>query len=180
MKTSLFKYVSAILLTVLLTSLFNWYLFNNTTIAHSHENNTLNYNYENPAPPTDTSNKVTLCNAISHINKYKTWWEDTLGQKTFPLAYTVDINDLIDALHPIEKSKSYMREQFQHHKIRAYMGIKEDNAHLYIVAVDKDGNDVIPQHKVNGKEVQYVYDLTAPCPRSCDEKSPLYLATPCN
>ena len=56
--------------------------------------------------------------------------------------------------------------------VRAYIGLAEDTTmagmHLFIVGVDSDGADIV---EVNGKSA--IYDLSLPCPNTCDSNSPL-------
>jgi hypothetical protein len=50
--------------------------------------------------------------------------------------------------------------------VRGYLGIKDDGEYkLMLVAVDSKGNDLIDLG---------IYDMTKPCPDSCDIDSPLY------
>lgn len=54
--------------------------------------------------------------------------------------------------------------------VRAYNGINDlGDFKLMIVAVDKNGNDLIDEDKG-----LYIYDFTKPCPSDCDNNSPLY------
>ena len=58
--------------------------------------------------------------------------------------------------------------------VRAYCGIDENGDYkLMLVGVDVNGNDLIDE-----AAGAYVYDFTAPCPRTCDVNSPLYTLNP--
>ena len=62
---------------------------------------------------------------------------------------------------------------------RAYTGLTDTSraARLYIVPLDGKNQDSIPECiNSNGETIQFVYDLTAPCPQTCDPASPLYRA----
>lgn len=55
--------------------------------------------------------------------------------------------------------------------VRFYMGIKEiDTPDMLVVGVDKNNNDIIDKSL---EATSHVYDFAVPCPRLCDEKSPL-------
>lgn len=66
--------------------------------------------------------------------------------------------------------------------VRAYFALRspqntpaEANLHLYIVAVDQNGNDVVEytppptQNDPNPQPVSLVYDTTVPCPPTCGQ-----------
>jgi hypothetical protein len=58
--------------------------------------------------------------------------------------------------------------------VRVYLALKEtgtslqDRLHLYVVAVDANGNDIL---EVQGNSV--VYDATMPCPNTCGQANDL-------
>ena len=56
--------------------------------------------------------------------------------------------------------------------IRAYNAYDEENDEykLLLVGVDENGNDIIDVSSANTK----IYDLTLPCPDTCDQNSPLF------
>jgi hypothetical protein len=59
------------------------------------------------------------------------------------------------------------------YNVRAYVGIDPtdlvNSPKLMLVAVDAKGTDLIDY--ANG---QYIYDFTQPCPKVCDDGSPLF------
>ncbi|MBL4708697.1 MAG: hypothetical protein JKY48_09700 [Flavobacteriales bacterium] len=55
---------------------------------------------------------------------------------------------------------------------RIYMGIHEGEEKLMMVGVNSAGEDMIDYE---GEPKQYIYDFTTPCPKMCDESSPLYI-----
>lgn len=179
MKNSFLRTILLILVTVVVTVFVYRWIDRPISITAEHE-----------APGrTDTigvgsdSNWVSLKTARSHIEEYVLWWNcvpdhvtinDSLIRLKTPklgtLAYTIHQDDIIESLikkEYVEEVKTF----FKYQKMRAYMGIDETSAHLYIVAVDDEGNDIIPTDS-HGHE--FVYDLTTPCPNSCDTNSPLY------
>lgn len=91
-------------------------------------------------------------------------------------AYTVSAEDALAALGlqaGSELSLAYTR-------FRAYVGLDPssptDNYKLFMVPVDDNGNDYIPQGPAPeyDHEGAFVYDFNLPCPNSCDTSSPLY------
>ncbi|MAX81692.1 MAG: hypothetical protein CL843_16140 [Crocinitomicaceae bacterium] len=89
---------------------------------------------------------------------------------THTQAFTIGRDDLLNALGVT--SDCTVITEFN--SVRCYMGIDNNAvAHLYIVPVDQEGHDVIPEGTDNQ---QYVYDLVRPCPNTCDMNSPLYEA----
>ena len=62
--------------------------------------------------------------------------------------------------------------------VRTYFGIDKYNVpHLMIVGVDANGNDMIDiDPAVNEKNGWNIYDFSLPCPKTCDPKSPLFIA----
>jgi hypothetical protein len=54
---------------------------------------------------------------------------------------------------------------------RAYLGYDPEKQmnKLMIVGVDAEGKDLI-----NEQDGQYIYDMTSPCPLTCDVTSPLF------
>ena len=62
--------------------------------------------------------------------------------------------------------------------IRTYFGVDEnEQPHLMVVGVDANGNDMIDQDKmINEKNGWHIYDFSVPCPKTCDVKSPLFIA----
>lgn len=65
--------------------------------------------------------------------------------------------------------------------VRAYFAVKESDRELaddvtaLIVAVDKNGKDIIPNSDLLQGDGSEIYDFTVPCPTECDPESPLYI-----
>lgn len=79
---------------------------------------------------------------------------------------------------PIDELKKVVQitERAGAKKARAYIGIgkndkNEDEMKLYIVGVDAKGRDILPVGEMEG--LAGIYDLTHPCPPTCDVDSPL-------
>lgn len=86
-------------------------------------------------------------------------WKDAQGKNKTPqiTAFLIPGLDVSEALKP-EKAID----------VRTYLGIDEsDVPRLIIVAVDKNGNDLIDE--ING---YYIYDFTLPCPPKCNDLPP--------
>lgn len=134
---------------------------------------------------------VSLATAEEGIKSYK-----ALMRQNFtgiPVnAFTIRVDDFLEVI-------GYTREQIAqlpapatpHSHARMYMGYDSVAGYkLYLVPVDganlnppvKPGLDVIPSGEYQGLPGEkpsigeYVYDLIAPCPSSCDTTSPLYKA----
>lgn len=91
-------------------------------------------------------------------------------------SFTISANDLIGVLGPNNQQK--MHELCSYNAVRAYLGWMQapngsSNLHLFITPVDQNGQDVILS-TADGEK--FVYDLTTPCPNTCDVNSPLYNA----
>lgn len=76
-------------------------------------------------------------------------------------AYRIEIGDMLNAFNIVPANSDY------HPYVRGYIGIESDGLHLYFTPVDANNHDVILGH---------MYDLTTPCPATCDESSPYYHA----
>ncbi|MBE2290313.1 MAG: hypothetical protein IAE95_12215 [Chitinophagaceae bacterium] len=94
---------------------------------------------------------------------------DTAAWRTFIAGVTQDPNYLINAFFiPIGDISNTI--QYAVNGFRAYMGMREDGTlHLYWVAVDADGNDVLEDSNNNS----LVFDSTFPCPTCCGQSNAL-------
>lgn len=63
--------------------------------------------------------------------------------------------------------------------IRAYNGYDEVNKlyKLILVGVDANGNDILSIEDPTNPKGSKIYDLTMPCPNTCDNMSPLFTQT---
>lgn len=121
---------------------------------------------------------VSLSEATKAIKAYGDWWrslqlpDSTRSELT--RAFLIPGSDLIGVLEPVAGATDVMN-QCNYKQARAYIGLDENNIiHLYLTPVNEEGMDVILTNPANGE--QQVFDLTTPCPRTCDESSLLYTA----
>lgn len=135
-----------------------------------------------PSPPLDSLRTDTLMvdDAMIGIANYGAYCNTYLNFMTTPptRSFLIGSNDLASLLGVTSYNSNRL--------VRIYIGINTNSAradtsfHLYLVPISQVNStpatgyyaDSIPQ--VNGK--QYVYDLTTPCPKTCDEFSKLYEA----
>lgn len=126
-----------------------------------------------------SSFRVPLPEAKENIRRYNDRCAELLG--TVPIkAYTIHAEDLMEVLGiPSSEPPIY---KYSH--IRAYLGLDSlNNFKLYLTPVE--GANLSADPKVAGTDViltdesgmQYVLDLNAPCPATCDLTSPLYYET---
>lgn len=94
---------------------------------------------------------------------------ETAAWRTFIGGVTQDPNYLINAFFiPIGDISNTI--QYAVNGFRAYMAMREDGTlHLYWVAVDADGNDVLEDSNNNS----LVFDSTFPCPTRCGQSNSL-------
>lgn len=124
------------------------------------------------------ANEVLLDTATAAIRRYGNFWR---AQPNSPYyidsvtrAFKIDGTDLIGVLKPLNGDVNRILNECTYSSARAYLGMDADNkVHLYFTPVDSDGNDVILTNN-DGKHI--VFDLTSPCPNTCDASSPLYQA----
>jgi hypothetical protein len=121
---------------------------------------------------------VPLSEATTAIHAYGDWWrslnlpDSTLTNVT--RAFLIPGDDLIGVLEPTSGAADVIA-RCNYKQARAYLGLDANNViHLYLTPVNDQGVDVILTNPANG--AQEVFDLTTPCPRTCDEASQLYTA----
>jgi hypothetical protein len=121
---------------------------------------------------------VPLSEATSAIHAYGEWWRakglPDSSIENITRAFLIPGNDLVGVLDPANGSSNIIAE-CKYKQARAYLGLDVNNAiHLYLTPVDEQGRDVILTNPATGD--QEVFDLTTPCPRTCDATSQLYTA----
>lgn len=130
--------------------------------------------------PTAFTNikSVPLSEATLAILNYGNWCRslnltpDELNNVT--RAFLIPGNDLIGVLQPNTPVENLLSD-CNYNQARAYIGLDSNNVlHLYLTPVNEEGQDVILSNPTNGE--QHVFDLTSPCPNTCDAASELYNA----
>ncbi|MES2559648.1 MAG: hypothetical protein V4590_07915 [Bacteroidota bacterium] len=121
---------------------------------------------------------VPLSEATTAIHAYGDWLRSLNMADTTLIkvtrAFLIPGSDLVGVLQPTTGSMDVIN-QCNYKQARAYLGIDANNMiHLYLTPVNDDGVDVILTNPESGD--QQVFDLTTPCPRTCDEASILYTA----
>jgi hypothetical protein len=103
---------------------------------------------------------------FSHVRNLPSNTGDSIVQ-----AYTVSSDDLLGVLG------LSLEERTVYKSCRVYLGLDYNNKFkLYLTPIKSDGRDHILYYINKAKDtVRYVYDLNAPCPKTCDTTSPLYV-----
>lgn len=136
------------------------------------------------AVETESSSvRVPLSVAKEDVKRYDSTCREMLKNidKSIPIrAYTIHAADLLEVLG---LPKSYVDScKFRH--ARVYLGLNSEYSFkLYftpVVGANLDpaimlaGRDTILTEPSAGSDGYYVFDLNAPCPKTCDEGSQLY------
>jgi hypothetical protein len=133
-------------------------------------------------------NRAKRCIAL-----YKLFMQDKLKvpEADIVKAFTLHADELLDAIGIPEDARSKIKCKYEH--VRVYVGMNDEatggekpsDFKLFLVPVEgivdgyNGGKDVIPHKKKSQNdegEDEYVYDLIAPCPNTCDTDSPLFKA----
>jgi len=87
-------------------------------------------------------------------------------------------NNFVASWIPMEDAKRIIAET-NAVDIRAYNGYDEVNDlyKLILVGVDTNGNDILSIADPINPKGSMIYDLTMPCPNTCDNSSPLFTRT---
>lgn len=151
-----------------------------TVIACSDNSSSKAEKKELKSKPTAFTNikSVPLSEATSAINNYGNWCrslhltEEEMANVT--RAFLIPGNDLIGVLQP-NTAVTNLLDDCNFNQARAYIGLDTNNTlHLYLTPVNEEGHDVILNSPTTGE--QHVFDLTSPCPNTCDAASELYNA----
>jgi len=130
--------------------------------------------------PKSIIREVAFDSATADIKRYGDFWRSQQGSPGYinqvTRAFKIPASDLIGVLQPSGSINTILSE-CTYKYARAYLGLDVNNTmHLYFTPVEDDGSeagkDVI---LTNGSE-KIVFDLTSPCPNTCDVSSPLYQA----
>ena len=136
---------------------------------------------EKIADPQNTSVRVPLAVAKEDIKRYDSACTAMFSKTGVPIrAYTIHAADLLEVLG---LPKSEVASCTYSHA-RVYLGLDPAfKFKLYftpVVGADLDpdkmaaGRDTILSDPATGADGYYVFDLNAPCPKTCDEGSQLY------
>lgn len=129
---------------------------------------------------------IPLPEAKARVTRFR---EQMINAKVFneaiPRAILIPIDDLMAIVEKYSKIDQNGDITSELKGIRAYFAVKETDKELpndvtaLIVAVDKQGNDIIPtSDAITEEEGSEIYDFTQPCPSECDPSSPLYVEKP--
>ncbi|MGB0890950.1 MAG: hypothetical protein ACPGUU_01265 [Flavobacteriaceae bacterium] len=123
----------------------------------------------------------------SDFNKERIQKIKTKGKYTKTKAFFIPITDLIEAINEVNGTNYDPELGNNVDGIRAYIGVEQDdlNSDIYteklmIVGV-KNNKDILPGRTDNDSDVNAllengggdIYDFSKPCPKLCDEGSPL-------
>ena len=92
---------------------------------------------------------------LEEAKEMTTNWRGMIETKTVPPIYAFKFD---------RDSINKLLSQPEVATIRAYIGAENEEVNSFLVGVNDKGEDLIELG---------IYNLTMPCPRSCDEKSPL-------
>jgi hypothetical protein len=99
-------------------------------------------------------------------------------------AFTIHSDELLEAMGFHGDEIPHMLEG-KYKGVRVYIGLDDEatsgeqagDFKMFLVPVNSEGKDVIPgKNSIKNDESEYVYDLIAPCPNTCDIESELYKA----
>jgi hypothetical protein len=121
--------------------------------------------------------------AKSRVARFRAEITEQIPAIKAPRAILIPINDLmaiVDKYSTVDENGN-IRHTLK--GVRAYFAVKrdevasEDNVTALIVAVDKEGNDLIntTDGLAEEEDGSGIYDFTLPCPTECDVDSPLYI-----
>ncbi len=131
---------------------------------------------------------IPLNEAIARVTRFreKMVKSAAIPESNIPRAILIPINDLLAIVQKYTTVDDEGNVQSALTGIRTYFAIKAtdqdlpDEVTALVVAVDKDGNDLINTKVGLGDdgEGSEIYDFTAPCPDVCDPESPLFVPYP--
>lgn len=109
-----------------------------------------------------------------------------IPESNIPRAILIPIADLLAIIQKYSSVDEEGNVVSKLQGVRTYFAIKAtdqdlpDEVTALVVAVDKDGNDLINTKLGSGddEEGSEIYDFTAPCPDVCDPESPLFVTYP--
>lgn len=125
---------------------------------------------------------VRLPEAQVRIERFRKQLKGSMPESNIPRAILIPIEDLmaiVDKYQTVDQNGDITNTL---QGIRAYFAVKitdmakPDDVTALIVAVDKEGNDIIATSEaLEATEGSEIYDFTKPCPDQCDPTSPLFV-----
>ncbi|MFA6277694.1 MAG: hypothetical protein WC622_13140 [Pedobacter sp.] len=128
---------------------------------------------------------IPLNAAIARVTRFREQLSKQASEATvIPRAILIPINDLMAIIEKYSSVDDEGNVTNSLQGVRAYFAVKltdeklDDDITALIVAVDKNGKDIIPTTDTglgNPGDDSEIYDFTKPCPDVCDPESPLYI-----
>ena len=129
---------------------------------------------------------IPLEEAVARVTRFREKMIESaaIPESNVPRAVLIPIDDLLAIIlkYSSVDEEGNVRSTLQ--GVRTYFAIKKEDEDLpdkvtaLVVAVDKDGNDLINTTTVgvgDDEDGSEIYDFTKPCPSECDPKSPLFI-----
>lgn len=125
---------------------------------------------------------VKLPEAQIRVERFRKQLKGSMPESNIPRAILIPIADLmaiVDKYQTVDQNGDITNTL---QGVRAYFAVKltdlakPDDVTALVVAVDKDGNDIISDPtNLQDNDGSEIYDFTKPCPDQCDINSPLYV-----
>lgn len=127
---------------------------------------------------------IPLKAAKARVERFRRQMIDAeVADEKIPRAILIPIDDLLAIIKKystVDEGGNIINEL---QGVRAYFAVKATDKELLddvtglIVAVDKNGRDIIPvgEDGLGDPKDSEIYDFTKPCPDSCDPTSPLFV-----
>jgi hypothetical protein len=122
--------------------------------------------------------------AKARVKRFREQLIDQVPETNIPRAILIPIDDLMAIVEKYTITDADGNTHNTLSGVRAYFAVKvtdmdlDDDVTALIVAVDKNGKDIINTSKGllgEDDEDSEIYDFTRPCPDICDPESPLFV-----
>jgi hypothetical protein len=125
---------------------------------------------------------IPLKAAKARVARFREQFKAVVAEPSTPRAILIPINDLMAIIEKYSAIDEDGNVTNSLSGVRAYFAVKltdeskPDDVTALVVAVDKDGKDIIPvgDGLEDGPDSE-IYDFTKPCPDVCDPTSPLFI-----
>ncbi|TKC08373.1 hypothetical protein FA048_14555 [Pedobacter polaris] len=124
---------------------------------------------------------IPLNAAIARVTRFRDQMKGQIPDTNIPRAILIPISDLMAIVEKYSSLDDDGNITNSLQGVRAYFAVKltdqqlDDDVTALIVAVDKEGKDLIPtSDELQGGDSE-IYDFTKPCPDVCDPESPLFV-----